>query len=72
MPDLFLLSMLNGEVTIGGAVYWVIWNSEKQVAEVLRNGKVIAAFPYELRAHQHIAEIASLDQKDIESWKNID
>ena len=72
MSDPRILRSLSSHVAIAGHVYWVQWNSEKQVAEVLRDGGVIASFPFELAAHQHISDIASLDQtKDIDSWKNI-
>ena len=74
MPDLFVLSMLDGAVTVAGHAYWVTWNCEKQVAEVERDGAVIASFPYELRAWQHVMEIQSELEptRDTTSWKNID
>ena len=72
MPDIRLLTYMADPITILGHSYWVDWNVERQVAEVRRDGRVIADFPFELAAHQYILELASLDQtKDMEAWQKI-
>ena len=70
MVDIETLLLLNGTVTILGHGYWVDWNVGTQRAEVLRDGKVIADYPFELDAHNHIMGIHSLAKKD-NDWRDI-
>lgn len=70
MADIQTLLLLNGTVTILGHGYWVDWNAETMRAEVRRDGKVIADFPFELDAHDYIMGLHSLHQKD-NDWRKI-
>lgn len=83
MPDIDILTLMSGPLTIGGQEYLVAWNSERNLATILvlddnelkdlttDEGEEIT-FPRELDAHRYLIGLKVQTDGDIDkSWRDL-